>query len=73
MVLRDGEDEQNYCRLGFTPGEMNLKLRVGRVELKALDYRLGGIAIFFLASGRTRQPGSRSGYLTGCLRKWLLA
>jgi len=47
VVLRNVEDEQNYCRLGFIPDQLNLKLRVGRVELKALDYPLGGIALFF--------------------------
>lgn len=47
MVLRNPEDEQNYCRIGFVPDQLSLKLKVGRVELKALDYPLGGIALFF--------------------------
>jgi hypothetical protein len=47
MVLRNAEDEQNYCSLGFVPDELSLKLTVGRVELKVLDYPLGGIALFF--------------------------
>lgn len=47
MVLRNPEDQQNYCSLGFIPDDLGLKLKVGKVELKALDYPLGGVALFF--------------------------
>lgn len=41
------EDKQNYVRLGFVPDQLSLTLKVGCVELKALDYPFGGIALFF--------------------------
>ena len=47
MGLRNTEDEQNYSRLGFVPDGSIFKLKVGCVELKALDYPFGGIALLF--------------------------
>ena len=52
MVLRRQEDEQKYLALGFVPDQLCLMLKVGCVELKALDYPLGGIALFFSGVGR---------------------
>ena len=47
MVLRNVDDHENYSQLGFVPDQLSLSLKVGRVELKALDYPLGGVALFF--------------------------
>ncbi len=52
MVLRQEQDEHNYLGLGFLPDQLCLKLKVGCVEVKALDYPLGGIALFFSGVGR---------------------
>ena len=51
MVLTREEDEHNYLGLGFVPDQLNLKLKVGHVEVTALDYPLGGIAVFFSGVG----------------------
>src|ERR1039457_6244185 len=47
MSFLDAELESNYCRLGFVPEDLRLRLKVGRVELSAVQYPLGGVAIFF--------------------------
>jgi hypothetical protein len=47
MVLSREEDEHNYLRLGFVPDQLCLKLKVGCVELTALNYPFGGVALFF--------------------------
>jgi len=39
--------KQNYCCLGFIRDELNLQLKLGGVEIKAVDYPLGGVALFF--------------------------
>jgi len=52
MVLTREEDEQNYLGLGFVPDQVKLKLKLGCVEVTALDYPLGGIAVFFSGVGR---------------------
>lgn len=47
MLLRNADDDQNYCELGFVPDQLSLSLKLGCVELKALDFPLGGVALFF--------------------------
>ena len=47
MSFSNAELESNYCRLGFVAGDLGLKLKVGHVELSAVQYPLGGVAIFF--------------------------
>jgi hypothetical protein len=47
MILCSAELESNYCRLGFVPEDLRLKLKVGHVELTAIQYPLGGVAVFF--------------------------
>ena len=47
MRLHQEEDEHNYTALGFVWDQLSLKLKVGCVELTALDYPFGGIALFF--------------------------
>lgn len=47
MVLRQEQDEHNYVSLGFSPDQLYLKLKIGCVELTAVDYPFGGVAVFF--------------------------
>ncbi len=47
MTLSSEEVDANYQRLGFSPSDLGMKLKVGCVELSAVYYPLGGIAIFF--------------------------
>ncbi len=47
MTLSSGEVDYKYQRLGFFSSDLGMKLKVGCVELSAVYYPLGGIAIFF--------------------------
>jgi hypothetical protein len=47
MIFSNAELDANYCRLGFVPDGLNMKLKVGRVELVAIQNPLRGIAVFF--------------------------
>lgn len=47
MIFSNAELESNYCGLGFVPEDLRLKLKVGHVELTAVQYPLGGVALFF--------------------------
>ena len=47
MILRTAETDDKYRRLGFVPDALAMKLNVGCVELTAVDYPLGGVALFF--------------------------
>jgi len=47
MILRTAEADENYRRIGFVPDVVRMTLKVGCIEVNAVDYPLGGIALFF--------------------------
>lgn len=52
MILRTAEAEENYRRIGFSSDSSKMTLKVGCVEVTAVDYPLGGIVVFFLGFRR---------------------
>jgi hypothetical protein len=52
MSFANVELDANYRRLGFVPDGFGMKLKIGNVELVAVEYPLSGVALFFTGVGR---------------------
>jgi hypothetical protein len=47
MGVMEKSLELSFQRLGFTPYDLGMETRIGKVELQAVEHPLKGIALFF--------------------------